>query len=358
MAQPKKIFIAATRQNDGKTVFSIGLVLTLQKRFGSVGFMKPVGQKYLIVDGIKVDKDAVLMQKVCRIDTELKNLNPVAVEEGFTRNYLDTPRQNSLGEQIRACYEKIAEGKDVMVVEGTGHAGVGSVFDMSNADVARILDTPVVIISIGGIGRPIDEVSLNLALFREKGVNVKGVVINKVIPEKKHLVEKYLKKGFDRLGVKLLGVIPFAPSLLQPDLYQICECINGKALAGCDNFHLKIRNIMIGAMTPRHALDYFKPDSLLVTPGDREDLILAAIASHSANVVIGLVLTGGLYPHKSILDLIKKHNIPTIIASAGTYETASSIRELVVKITDKDTEKIAMSQKLVEENVDIDELLK
>lgn len=168
MAKAKKIFIAATRQNDGKTVFSIGLVLTLQKRFGRVGFMKPVGQKYLIVNGSKVDKDAVLMQKVCGIDAEFKDLNPIAVEEGFTCRYLDSSHENVLGEQISAGYERASEGKDVMVIEGTGHAGVGCVFDMSNAEVARILDAPVIIISIGGIGKPIDEVSLNLALFREK----------------------------------------------------------------------------------------------------------------------------------------------------------------------------------------------
>ena len=320
--------------------------------------MKPVGQKYLIVDGIKVDKDAVLMQKICGIETELKNLNPIAVEEGFTRNYLETPQQSNLGEQIKTAYEKIAKDKDIVIIEGNGHAGVGSVFDMSNADVAHILDTPVIIISNGGIGKPIDEVSLNLALFKEKGVMVKGVVINKVIPEKKQLVEKYLKKGFDRIGIKLFGVLPFVPSLLQPNFYQICECINGKALMGCDNFHLKIRNIIIGAMTPRHALNYFKPESLLVTPGDREDLILAAITSQSTHQVRGLVLTGGLYPHKSILDLIKRHNLPTIIAPAGTYETASLIKELVVKITDEDTDKIELAQKLVEENINFEELLK
>ncbi len=358
MEKAKKIFVAATRQNDGKTVFSIGLILTLQKRFDRVGFMKPVGQKYLIVDGIKVDKDAVLMQKVCGIDEDLKSLNPVAVEEGFTRKYLDSPQENKLDRQIREGYQKTARGKDIVVIEGTGHAGVGSVFDMSNAEVARILDTPVIIISIGGIGRPIDEVSLNLALFREKGVEVKGVVINKVIPEKKQIVENYLRKGLDRLGVRLLGVLPFAPTLLQPDLYQICECINGKVIAGQDNFHIKIKNIVIGAMTARHALDYFKPGSLLVTPGDREDLILAALESYSENEVQGVVLTGGLYPHKSILDLIKKYNIPTMIVSEGTYETASSIHELVVKITEKDAEKVEVAQKLVEENVDIEELLR
>jgi len=121
---------------------------------------------------------------------------------------------------------------------------------------------------------------------------------------------------------------------------------------------MRIKNIVIGAMTARHALDYFKPSSLLVTPGDREDLILAALESYSENEVQGVVLTGGLYPHKSIMDLIKKYNIPTMIVSEGTYETASLIHELVVKITENDTEKVEMARKLVEENIDIEGLLR
>lgn len=359
MPEAKRVFIAATRQNDGKTVFSIGLLLTLQKYFGKrVGFMKPVGQKYIVIDGVKVDKDAVLMQKICGIEDDLKDINPVAVEEGFTRNYLDAPDPSGMVKLIKESYERISRDKDIVIIEGTGHAGVGSVFDMSNADVACLLDAPVVIISIGGIGKPIDEVSLNLSLFKEKKVNVKGVVINKVLQEKKQLIEKYLSTGFTRIGIKLLGVMPFVPLMLQPNFCQICECVNGKAIIGQDRFHIRIQNVIIGAMTPRHAMDYFKPGSLLVTPGDREDMILAAIESHSSNEIVGMVLTGGLYPHKSILDIIKKYNIPTIITSAGTYEAASSINQLVVKVTEKDVEKIEMAQKLVEENVNIEELLR
>lgn len=354
----KNIFIAATRQNDGKTVVSIGLVLSLCRRLGDLGFIKPVGQKYLLVNNVKVDKDAVLMRRFCGFDTiDLKDLNPVAVEESFTRRYLEAPDPGELAARIRASYDKIARDRDFVVIEGTGHAGVGSVFDMNNAQVARLLDAPAVIISIGGIGRPLDEIALNLALFRKKGVEVKGVIINKVLPAKKNVVEKYLSIGLKRMGVRLLGVIPHDPRLMKPNIYQICDCVKGKVLSGEGKFHQKVGNVVIGAMTPRHALDYFKPDSLLVTPGDREDLILAAITSHAIKEVIGVVLTGSLYPHKSILDLLRKFDIPAIIAAADTYETTSSIRELVVKITEKDEDKIELARQMVEENVDIDALI-
>lgn len=354
----KNIFIAATRQNDGKTVISIGLFLILKKYVEKIGFIKPVGQKYLIIDGKRIDKDAVLLKKICNLKDNFEDMNPVAVEEGFTRNYLDNPNKKELEEKIISSYKKIAENKDIVLIEGTGHAGVGSVFDLNNAEVAKLLDSPVIIISIGGIGRPIDEICLNLSLFKEKGVFVKGVIINKVQEQKKDMIEKYLNKFFNKINLKLLGLIPFVPDLTYPNLFQICESIGGKFIAGKEKMEEKVKNFVVGAMTPRHALDYFKPESLLITPGDREDIILAALSTSIQNLIKGIILTGGLYPHKTILDLIKRYDFPTIIAPEGTYEVASKINDLVVKLTENDFDKIEIVKELIEKNVNIEEILK
>ena len=354
----KNIFIAATRQNDGKTVISVGLFLALKKYVNKIGFIKPVGQKYLIVDGKKVDKDVVLLKKICNLDDDLQDMNPIAVEEGFTRQYLDNPNKEYFVSKIKESYRRISEGKDFVIIEGTGHAGVGSVFDLNNAEVAKLLNAPVVLISIGGIGRPADEVSLNLSLFKEKKVSIKGIIINKVQREKKEIVEKYLGNFFGKMKLKLLGLIPYEPSLVYPNLFQIKEAVNGRFISGEDKMNEKIKNVVVGAMTARHALDYFKPDSLLITPGDREDIILAALSTTIQNLIKGIVLTGGLIPHKTILNLIKKYDFPTIIASEGTYEVASRINELVVKLTENDLDKIEIARNLIEENIDIEEILK
>jgi BioD-like phosphotransacetylase family protein len=184
------------------------------------------------------------------------------------------------------------------------------------------------------------------------------VIINKVIEEKKGTIEKYLKKFFSKINLNLLGLVPYIPYLTEPSLLQICEAVNGKIISGFDKMKEKIKNVVVGAMTPRHALDYFKPNSLLITPGDREDIILAALSISTQNLIKGIVLTGGLYPHKTILDLIKKYDFPTIISSDGTYEVASRINELVVKLTEDDIDKIEIAKKLIEENVNIEEILK
>jgi dethiobiotin synthetase len=156
-----KVFIAATRQNDGKTITCLGLVSAFKKRFANVGYIKPVGQRYIEINGHKIDEDALLIKEVYNIEGNIQDMSPVAVPHGFTESYIENPDRESLVTAITSAFERISKEKDMVLIEGTGHAGVGSVFDMSNGDVARMLGTKVVIVSSGGIGRPIDELLLN-----------------------------------------------------------------------------------------------------------------------------------------------------------------------------------------------------
>src|SRR5690606_3798376 len=109
------------------------------------------------------------------------------------------------------------------LIEGTGHAGVGSVFDLSNARVAKLLNAKAVIVCPGGIGRPIDEIALNKALFDQVGVEVVGAILNKVEEDKMDMIADYAGRGLKRLGVPLLGILPVQPVLARPNLSQIAE---------------------------------------------------------------------------------------------------------------------------------------
>ena len=157
----KRVFLAATGQNRGKTTTSIGLLAAIRERGLRLGFLKPVGQRYLVVDGTRADEDAVLMSEAFGLPDALDDMSPVTLPRHFTTDYVMGRVDGDLGAQVAAAYERVAADKDVVVVEGTGHAGVGAVVGLSNARVAAMLDAPVIIVSEGGIGRPIDEIVLN-----------------------------------------------------------------------------------------------------------------------------------------------------------------------------------------------------
>ncbi|MFH1678026.1 MAG: AAA family ATPase [Candidatus Omnitrophota bacterium] len=361
----KKLFIAATKQNDGKTTVALGLIFSLMQRVQRIAFIKPIGQRYLEEDGEKVDEDSILIEhslETLGIKCVLKDMSPIAVERGFTEEYILNPDKEKITGQIKRSFSRIAKDKDLVVIEGTGHAAVGSVFDHSNATVAKFLDSKVILISSGGIGRPIDEIVLNKSLFEKEGVELLGVIINKVLPQKFSKVNRLIRRGLSRKGVEVLGVIPYLDLLSYPLIGQIIEETDYKLLSGEEGLNNVVRKIVVGAMQPHNALNYLVDGALLITPGDREDMILASIGncfSKSLKEIhlSGIVLTGNIIPHKRVMELLENIKIPVILAESDTYTVASCIHDLMVKIRPQDKEKIEAIKKLVKENVDIDKIL-
>jgi len=355
----KRIFVAATRQNDGKTTTSLGLFSVMRTFTDHVGFIKPVGQRFIEVAGNKIDEDTVLLDSVFNVQVPIEAMSPVAVDGTFTRRYLKNPGDNLplLIDKMCRAFDRASYEKDVCIIEGSGHAGVGAVFDLSNAQVAKLLDAKAIIVAQGGIGRPIDEIAINKALFDKYGVEVVGAILNKVVPEKLDLVREYAGIGLERLGVPLLGVIPLQKQLAAPNLSQIVDEIGGRWLNGRETGRKeRILRVIIGAMTAKGVVDYLQPGVLIVTPGDREDIIFAAIAAAGISgkkVVSGILLTRNILPHPKIIEMIAQTNIPCVICSEESYSVASRINNMTVKTQPEDHDKIPIIKQMFLEHVDV-----
>jgi hypothetical protein len=249
-----------------------------------------------------------------------------------------------------------------VIIEGTGHGGVGSVFDHSNATVAKLLDSGVIIVSSGGVGRPIDEIILNKALFEKEGVKVIGAIINKVLPEKFDKINRLVRKGLARKGVKVLGVVPYNPVLSYPTIRQIIEETSFRLISGEQYLENTAAKMIVGAMEPHDAIKYIVEDSLLITPGDREDMIMTALGCHKKGqrkiLVSGMVLTGGMLPAKSIMNVLIESKIPVLLAKEDTYKVVSEIHDLTIKLRPRDIGKINTVINLVKDNVDLKTILR
>src|SRR5215831_13698140 len=269
-----RVFIAATRQNDGKTTTSLGLLAAMQNHYPRIGYIKPVGQRFVEIEEQKIDEDTVLMDSVYRLNCPLVDMSPIAVEPDFTRKYLQSSNNDALVKKIQSAFDRVAWEKDFVLCEGSGHSGVGSVFDLSNAQVARTLGAKVIIVTQGGIGKPIDEVTLNQALFEKEGVQIIGVIINKVIGTKIDYVADFARRGFKRKGLELLGVLPHERILTKPTMELIRDELKAEVLNGPDHLNNPVGDVVVGAMTSQNAKRYFNRGVLLITPGDREDIIV------------------------------------------------------------------------------------
>ncbi len=374
----RHLYLAATGQNRGKTTTALGFLDGFIREGLHTGFMKPVGQRTIIEEGVPADEDAVLMKAVFDLDAPLRSMSPVHIPRGFTKAYIAGEVVEDLGARVRAAHASFAD-RDVLLIEGTGHAGVGAVIGLSNAVVAAMLGVPTVIVSEGGVGRPIDEIVLNASLFRAHGVEVAGAIVNKVELDAQPGIVRTLERGLALHGIPLLGVLPYRPILSNPTLGMILEGVRGEALHPGPDLDAVIGGVAIGAMEPGHMLERVGPRTLVIVPGDREDVILTVTTAHlvgparggSADVAeltgaardrhegaaLGLVLTGGYRPRPAVIDAIRRADLFATLVGEDTYAVASEVHDLLVKTHAADREKIALIKALVAEHLDIDRIL-
>jgi BioD-like phosphotransacetylase family protein len=396
----RQVYLAATGQNRGKTTTSIGLLDGFLRRGLDTRFMKPVGQRTIIEDGVPADEDAVLVRNVFGLTDPMTVMSPVHIPRGFTKAYINGEIVEDLGARIQAAHTAVSRDGEILLIEGTGHAGVGAVIGLSNATVAAMLGAPAIIVSEGGVGRPIDEIVLNASHFASHGVRVAGAIVNKVDLDAQPGIVQTLERGLALYGIPLLGVLPYRPILSNPTLAMILEGVHGETVHPGPDLDRVIGGVAIGAMEPVHMLERINPGTLVIVPGDREDVILtlttahltggldargmrgpSAAAGHSSRVAqgagaatgapgaeeaigapgaeaaLGLVLTGGYRPRQAVLDAIRRANLFATIVPEDTYVVASEVHDLLVKTHSADAGKIEMIKALVWEHLKIDRIL-
>lgn len=360
----RNIFITATRPNEGKTALTLGLSAAFVKKGKRIGFIKPVGTADIEAGHQRaIDEDTLLIERACRVHCNIEDMNPVTLKPGFPDQFSTPSARQALMDRVRRAYDRVAQDKEFVVIEGTGHAAVGSSWGVSNAEMAKLLNAKVLLVSSGGVGQPIDDILLNKKYFESHGVGLLGVVINKVYPGEMERVDKVARKILKEHDVELLGAVPYERDLYTPTVLQVLEELRGDLLNGESALNTRIGNVLIGAMTPHNAMDKFEGSCLLITPGDREDMILAALSMTLVDQknrfsLAGMVLTGDIYPRKNILEIIRRTHVPVMVVKSDSYATASRVNGLVVKISPWDSAKINYIVDLVGKYVQVDEVLK
>ena len=355
----KRIFIAATRMNDGKTTTSLGLYSALNDGEKKIGYIKPVGQRFVDVNGEKIDEDSFLLTKTFDVSVPIQAMSPIVVDKDFTKNYLDDSASIYPKIVNRLCrsFDRAAYEKDYIIIEGTGHAGVGSVFDLSNAEVANILNAKVIIVASGGIGRPIDEIALNQALFEKAGADIIGVIINKVQSDKLDFIKHYCGQALEKMNLKLLGVIPENAKLSEPSLSQIIHEIRGECLNTTNNIQSKkIKKVVIGAKTGLSTIDDIEEGTLIITSGDREDIIQPCIKSNKASMLSGIILANAITPNDATLEDIQSSKIPFILSNDSSYSVISRMNKMNIKTQPHDVDKISIIKEILKSNIDLKEI--
>lgn len=362
----KAIFIAATGQNVGKTTLCLGILAALHKRFTQVGFIKPIGQQHVkIQENLNVDKDVILFKEYFNLQSDYTDMSPVILPSGFTRDFLDHKIQTPMIElAITHAFNKISQQHDFTIVEGTGHIGVGSIVQMNNAKVAALLGLEVVIIASGGLGSAYDELALNIAMCQKYGVKVRGVILNRVLEDKRAMIEEYFPKALEAWKIPLIGCVPYNAFLSTPTLKDFEILFQTQLIAGNKHHYCHFQYPRLVAGSLEAYVDEMRPNELVITPASREDIVLETLRrqkhmkeSQGNDCIYGMILTGQHAPSSFIIEQIKQADLPALYAPLCSYNAMKMITSFIAKIRGEDSPKIEQAIQLVEQSLDFDLLL-
>jgi len=354
----KAIYVATTEPNSGKSIVSLGLMQLLLGKTAKVGYFRPI-----IDDYAKGSIDNHIDTVLTYFEVDQKFEDAFAYTRSQVVQLKNMDKDNEILGHIIDKYKAIEDRFDFVLVEGTDFSGEGAIIEWDiNVLIAKNLGIPAVIIA-NGMAKPLKELVGNLYLaydsFSEKGVEVLLAVANKVQPENLDLVVSGLKKKLPKKV--LIGAIPQNAVLGSPTIQEITAELSGKVLFGADFLNNQVGGFSVGAMQLRNYLNHLKKDNLVITPGDRADIILGALqANISTNYpnLSGIVLTGGLLPEESIIKLIEGLSdiIPIISVADGTFSVTNRIGTIKPKIYADNKEKIITSIQEFEKHVPINEL--
>ncbi|SHL20321.1 phosphate acetyltransferase [Flavobacterium chilense] len=354
----KAIYIATSDQNSGKSIITLGLMSILIGKTARVGYFRPIVEDF--VDG-ELDN---------HIETVLSYFNlDIKFEDAFAitkSKLIKKKNKGKIGEVLDLIiekYKKLEERFDFVLVEGTSFTGEGTSIELDlNVLIAKNLGIPTIIIG-SGVGKTLEELVDSLYLvydsFKVKEVEVLSVFANKVQPENIELVTKSLQKSLPESV--LINTIPLISSLNNPTMQEIVNELDAKVLFGENYLNNEIGHFSVGAMQLHNYLVHLHDNALVITPGDRSDIILGALqANESANypTISGIILTGNIVPEESILKLIEGLSaiVPIIAVDGGTYHITNRIGAIKSEIYANNTHKIETSISTFEKYVQIDDL--
>ena len=355
----RKIFIGATGQHCGKTTISLSLMHLARKKYERVGFMKPLGPKWIEFNGTTVDKDAAMFSSVFGVEDDVELMSPVTLTPGTTRRFLDGLTDSAAPRRaIRAACNELEKKYDFLIIEGAGHSGVGSVIGMNNAQIAAELNAPVLLVTGGGIGNVIDAVELNLSLYQREKADVRIIMANKLVSEKRLNTLGYLAKAFAGSGIMVTSAFDYLPTLADPTLLHVSELLDLPLNGDSAERSRLCHNIQLGAASSQIVIDHLEASTLLIVTSSRDELLVTASALHHIPEykarLTGLIIAGHVPVSNITQRILDDSKIPYIRIKETSSEIFYKLREHVSKIGPEDREKIELINSIAERYIDFD----
>ncbi len=345
------LYITSTETFSGKSALCVGIGKRLQDDGYTIGYMKPVSSGARLAAGM-VDEDAEFFKQTFNLPDAPEDMVPVGVSPRLVEDLLDGEAEEDLEGRLRAAYGRVAEGRDVVILEGGSNLREGYFIDLPTPQVAEMLGArALVVVKYGSDVQVLDDA---LTAQKRLGEALVGVVLNAIPRQRMPFVQESAKPALEARGVPVLAVLPQERLLLSVSVGELAEFLTGKVLCCEDKTDELVEHLMVGAMGVESALSYFrrKPNKAVITGGDRPDIQLAALETSTKCVI----LTGNLRPSPIILGRAEEVGVPMILVRQDTLTAVEVIERFFGKTRFHLDRKVERFEEMLADRFDFERL--
>jgi BioD-like phosphotransacetylase family protein len=347
------ILVGSVAGSGGKTAVALALARLAQDRGLDVGYAKPKGTRLRSRVGKTLDEDPMLARELLGNDDEVHEMEPVVYSPTFVEGAIEGREEPAvLQERVQESFATVAEGRDLVVIEGGDSLATGGAVGLSDPEVAELLDAQILLVADHDEPGDVDGV---LAAAADAGDRLGGVLFNRIADADYETVAADLAPFLDGRGVPSLGVIPREPELAGVDVATLTDELGAETLTDTDADGL-VRGFLVGAMGGDAALRHIRRrrDVAVITGGDRSDVLTAAI---DAGGVSCLVLTGGHRPSGAILGKAETAGVPVLLVDTDTLTAVERAEDVVHDGRTRDAETVATMRELLTDHADVAAIL-
>ena len=345
------LYIASTDKASGKTALCVGLGKRLQSDGFSVGYLKPISLSARRLEGTVVDEDAQFIKKQLQLEEPVSDLVPIPLDAQAVESIMRKQKWLDYPKRLADVYERVAKGKDVMLIEGVDRLSAGGLVKLPANEVCKLLEAKsLTVIHYDGL------LALDPVLFyrRVLGESMIGAVMNSVPQRLRESAEDIARPYLQKEGILVYGILPEERFLMSVSVNDLADALEAEILTRADKGAELVENLMVGAMTGDVALSYFrqKPHKAVITGGDRSDIQLAALQT-STNC---LILTGNLQPQDMIKGVAEEMGVPIIVSKYDTLTTIQIVEGFFGKSRFQQEKKTERFRELLDEHFDFTSL--
>ena len=347
------LLVTSTADGTGKTAIGIALARLARARDIPVGYMKPKGTRLQSVTGKTRDEDPMLAKTLLDLDAEMHELEPVVYSRTFVEGALRGREDPAaLRARIREHFDTLAADTDLMVLEGS-RLWTGGIVDLTDADVAELLDARTLLVTRYAGPGDVDEV---LAAVDDLGDSLVGVLFNAVADAEYDRLAEDVVPFLEGRGIPVAGAVPRDPQLAGVPISDLAESLGARVLTREAATDALVERFTVGAMGSDSALKFFRRtrNAVVITGGDRPDVQRAAL---EASGVRCLLLTGGYRPASAVLGKAEERGVPVLLVDTDTRTTIDRTESVLHAGRTRNEATVDRMEALLTDAVDVDALL-